>query len=158
MKGTKMEIKLNPYPIPVKQELIDILIAEIAKTEITGENGVCMVFKDKSYSPEKGGFHPVEISISSKGEILYITDFGYRGIPPMAELFKELDFDISTKVFQMNDNCYPIEQGRSLFRVWQTNFCAYYKIGVFDEVRVTDDIGTEEPLSEAQTQAETETQ
>lgn len=145
-----MEIKLNPYPIPVKQELIDILKAEISKTEITGENGVCIVFKDKSYSPERGGFHPVEISINSKGEILYITDFAYRGIPPMAELCKELDFDISMKIFQMNDDCYPIEQSRSMFRIWQGNFCAYYKMGVFDEIRVTEDIGLNEPVSENQ--------
>ena len=109
-----------------------------------------MVFKDKSYSSEKGGFHPVEISINSKGYILYITDFAYRGIPPMAELCKELDFDISMKVFQMNDDCYPIEQSRSIFRIWQDNFCAYYKMGVFDEIRVTEDIGLNEPVSENQ--------
>lgn len=153
-----MEIQLKPYPIQISQELIDIVASEIRKTDITGENGVCIVFKDKSYSTEKGGFHPVEISIKNNGRIIYITDFAYKGMPPMAELCKELDFDIAMKIFQMNDDCYPIEQSRSMFRIWQSNFCAYYRMGVFDEIRVTEGIWKRKPVHKVKTPAEAEVQ
>ncbi len=151
-----MRIKLKPYPLPVKKELTAILKKEIIKAEISGKTGVCIVFRDRSYSPEKGGFHPVEISVNSKGEILYITDFAYRGIPPMAELCKELDFDISMKVFQVNDDCYPIDHARSIFRIWQSNFCACYNMGVFDEIRVTENIWADDQLPENQNIKEAE--
>jgi hypothetical protein len=152
----KVKIKLGPYPVPVKQKLVDILKTEIRKAEITGKSGVCLVFRDRSYSPEKGGFHPVEISVNSKGEILYITDFAYRGLPPMTELCRELDFDIAMQVFQVNDDCYPIDHARSIFRIWQSNFCEYYNMGVFDEIRVTENIRADEQLQENQIRSEAE--
>ena len=151
-----MRIKLKPYPLPVKKELTAILKKEIIKAEISGKTGVCIVFRDRSYSPEKGGFHPVEISVNSKGEILYITDFAYRGIPPMTELCKELDFDIAMQVFQVNDDCYPIDHARSIFRIWQSNFCACYNMGVFDEIRVTENIWADDQLPENQNIKEAE--
>ena len=49
-------------------------------------NGVIINFRDKSYSSENGGYHPVEIHVDSKGNVLSITDFAYFGMYPFTEL------------------------------------------------------------------------
>ena len=76
---------------------------EIIKDEVTkaghdiDKDTVTLNFRDSSYSPERGGFHPVEIMIE-KGEVLYVTDFCYFG--PFDELVKDLDWDFALGRFQ----------------------------------------------------------
>ena len=68
--------------MPVDQELINIILNEAGnppphKAKITA---VSLLFKDLSYSAEKGGYHPVEIRIISRNDewyFDYITDFRY---------------------------------------------------------------------------------
>ncbi len=83
--------------MPVDQELINIILNEAGnppphKAKITA---VSLLFKDLSYSAEKGGYHPVEIRIISRNDewyFDYITDFhhpfagagrGYQYRPPV---------------------------------------------------------------------------
>ena len=92
---------------------------------------VTLTFRDPTYSQESGGYHPVEIAVCG-GDLLYVTDFAYFGPLGMGELKKELDFDFSQSVFQQAFvGCLPIESGASLFSMYQTNFCAYYSLGVY---------------------------
>ncbi|MDL6972678.1 DUF2787 family protein [Escherichia coli] len=63
--------------MPVDQELINIILNEAGnppphKAKITA---VSLLFKDLSYSAEKGGYHPVEIRIISRNDEWY---FGKR--------------------------------------------------------------------------------
>jgi hypothetical protein len=86
-------------------------------------------FRDPKYSPEAGGFHPVEVMVSGTGIIQYITDFAYVGYPP--ELVMELDFDFSGGIFLHMGREFPIGDNHSFFCLWQCNFCAYYSMGAF---------------------------
>ena len=130
-----MLIDKEQCPFPLSDELIFILTAEIQK--VNNDLPVILNFRDPTYSAERGGYHPIEISISARGQILYATDFSYAGPLPYAELEKEIDFDFGLRCFQHFGQEFPLEYGRELFDLWQQNFCSYYHMDVY-RVTVTD--------------------
>lgn len=118
-------------PFSLSAALITLINAEIERAGIPLPQGAILNFRDPGYSPERGGFHPVEIAIDHKGAILYITDFAFVGRPPFAELAKELDFDFGLQLFGHMGQDFPLSEGRDIFQLWQSNFVAYYKFGVY---------------------------
>lgn len=124
-----MNIQKNGYALPVGSDLIDILTKEIQASGKNSNEALYVTFRDPNYSSETGGFHPVEVMVSSSGVIQYITDFSYVGYPP--ELVKELDFDFSCGVLQHMGREFPIGDNHSFFCLWQCNFCAYHTMGVY---------------------------
>lgn len=119
-------------------KFLEILKTEVEKAGQKIEWGTKILsFKDKAYSPENGGFHPVEV-MTENGKIQYVTDFCYFG--PDNELVKDLDFAFNCGVFQQlgigESREYPIEEGRDLFNAWQENFILYYAMGMYDNIEV----------------------
>lgn len=117
---------------------IEIVKKEVTKAGHNFDKGTVIInFRDKSYSPETGGFHPVEVMLV-QGEVFYVTDFCYFG--SFNELVKDLDWDFSIGRFQQlgmgESREYPISEGNELFQVWQNNFVSYYGMGVYDEIKV----------------------
>ena len=123
----------------------DTLLAIIQK-EIENKpqavNSVILNFRSPSYSPEEGGYHPVEIRLVKSDNLWlfdYITDFTYVGFSPMAELTKEIDFCFDTgDAYHLYIGKISIEEGKNLFKLWQSNFVSYWQMNVFD-VEVTID-------------------
>jgi len=122
-----MKILTEGYALNITKKFTGILEKEIKAAGVDTTNGVIVNFRDPGYSAEKGGYHPVEVMISGDGRIRYVTDFSFVGTPPQVELAKELDFDFDHNVFQQMGHDFPIGNGRSLFRTWQANFCAYHR-------------------------------
>lgn len=132
-----LPIFADSCPFPLNLALIELINAEVLKAQIPLTQGAILNFRDPEYSPETGGFHPVEIAIDRKGIIRYITDFSFVGRPPFAELAKELDFDFGLKLFGHMGTDFPLHEGRQLFVLWQKNFISYYRGGVYKvEVQV----------------------
>jgi hypothetical protein len=117
--------------LPVTKAFTTILQQLIDQSAIDTANGVVINFRDPDYSAKYGGYHPVEVAINQNGALLYITDFAYAGHPPFAELAKEIDFDFSCQLFQHYGIDHPLIWGKALYRLWQSNFCAYYKQHVY---------------------------
>ena len=126
-----MHVIRDGYAIALQAQFVEILDAVIAANPVDAEGGVCLNFRDPHYSPERGGYHPVEVAIAGAGTLLYVTDFCYVGEAPFAELVKELDFDCSLGLFQTRGREFPLAQGDGLFQLWQRNFCDYYRGGVY---------------------------
>ena len=126
-----MTVQSEGYPVAVSKGFAKILEQEIADSGVNAGDGVILNFRNPDYSPETGGYHPVEVMISDNGRIEYITDFSYAGSPPFAELVKEIDFDFSAGLFGHMGRDYPVHHGRGLFRTWQSNFCSYARSGIF---------------------------
>lgn len=126
--------KITSTKLPINPQLATMLVNLIPAT--LSDRSVVMNFRDKSYSPETGGYHPVEISLrainQSEWHISYITDFCFVGHGDYAELAKCLDFDVSQNVFQDLYQCTELGAGLEMFKLWQTNFLAYLKMGVFE--------------------------
>ncbi len=101
-------------------------------------------FRDKSYSTDEGGFHPVEIAIcqtsTGKWSIEYITDFAYTG-NYYPELERHLDFDFRVgQLFVAYQGWIPMEKCRDtkdLYQLWEENFLAYVDMDCYDDIRVT---------------------
>lgn len=128
-----MNIQQTGYPVAVSKQLVAIIDKELElHNDVDTSSGVIINFRDPDYSAESGGYHPVEICVDALGRIQYITDFAYVGDGHYAELDKELDFDFSYGKFQQMGREYPIQQGASLFKIWQSNFCSYYQSQVFE--------------------------
>ncbi len=126
-----MTIDRQAFPFPLSAAFVAILESEIANSGFQEGNRVIINFRDPDYSPETGGFHPVEISVSSWGKIEYVTDFAFVGIGSFAELAKEIDYDISLGLFQHFGQEFPLAAGKELFAIWQENFVAYHRMGVY---------------------------
>ena len=104
------------------------------------ENAVTINFQDPNYSADDGGYHPVEIRLENEGDYWrfnYITDFTYVGSGYMAELAKELDWDLDAGVFQNLFGIYPIEQAIEMFQIWETNFVYYAMVSEVFKIEIT---------------------
>ncbi|EOG1937089.1 DUF2787 family protein [Vibrio fluvialis] len=98
-------------------------------------------FRDKSYSAESGGFHPVEIGLNIADEtnvtIIYITDFAYVG-NHYPELKRHIDFDFGHQLY------FTVETGwqriqpsgvDDLYRMWEQNFISHVQNEEYDEIK-----------------------
>ena len=137
----KLNFDSDGLLVPVTPDLMNLL-TKVAQTQDipTDTNIIVFNFRDSTYSNKKGGYHPVEISITCNGGLWqfdYITSFSYQGYP-YPELAKEIDFDMSNGTGLV----YPLPM-RSLHEVmdfyptWEMNFCNYQNISAFDEVKVS---------------------
>ncbi|HEY9029763.1 MAG TPA: DUF2787 family protein [Kangiella sp.] len=132
-----MLFSIEAYPFRISNKLLTMLGKEVIKSKVKLDSteSVTLCFKDETYSPEAGGFHPVEIRLIKAGdhwEVDYITDFCYVGSGYNAELVKELDFDFS------NDYGYHLYSGEhsliklaGLYQLWEGNFLSYVAMDVF---------------------------
>lgn len=130
------KIHQGGYSLPVKKALIDLLFKEMGnppphKARIIA---VSLLFKDLSYSAENGGYHPVEIRLISRNDewyFDYITDFSYMGAV-YPELEKEIDISWSQQyVFLAHVGDLPVNAGRELFELWQSNFIQYHAMNIY---------------------------
>ena len=133
-----MTIQINPFTkiTMLDPDFVQIINNIIRKSSANISNGVILYFRDPDYSADTSGHHPAEISIDPEGNLQYVTDFSYAGIPPHAELEKELDWDFTCNRFSQGGRDFEIECGRALLFLYTRNFCAYFETGVY-EVTVT---------------------
>ena len=135
-----MHIQYEKLALPVTKHFIEQLIKLIQQYPIKDRGHITINFRDPGYSPETGGYHPVEIRLKQQGErwhICYITDFFYVGQGAFAELTKSLDFDFEAGMFQDISGYYPIETATVIYPIWEDNFMTYWlEMGVFN-VEVT---------------------
>jgi hypothetical protein len=71
-----MSIKVNPQPIitMLDPNFVSVVNDLLKDTSLNGSGIVALNFRDPTYSATDGGFHPVEIHVDSKGDVLSITD------------------------------------------------------------------------------------
>ncbi|MEZ8384010.1 DUF2787 family protein [Vibrio splendidus] len=141
----KLCFSKNKLTLPVSVDLQDTLnrvISESGKWTSMIQS-VVINFREKSYSPENGGYHPVEARITRLNDqwvFDYITDFSYCGLMP--ELEKEIDFDFGHGVAYIRYmGEVPITESSvaEFYSMWETNFLSYIGMDCFDEVKVTFD-------------------
>ena len=133
-----MPITVNPQTriTILDPDFVSTINNLLKDTTLEASEVVALNFRDPTYSATNGGYHPVEIHVNSKGDVLCITDFAYFGMPPMVELGIELDFSFEHDSFRQFDSMYDLECGRSLLGLYLANFTAYYHAGVY-QVEVT---------------------
>ncbi|EJB8535357.1 DUF2787 domain-containing protein [Vibrio parahaemolyticus] len=99
-------------------------------------------FRDKSYSVENGGSHPVEVGLNITNKvnvtIIYITDFAYVGnLYP--EIKRHIDFDFSHQLyFTVEAGWQRIQSSKveDLYRIWEKSFIKHVREGGYDEIKV----------------------
>lgn len=135
--------------LPVSKKLHKLLSEQLTAHLLSNEaltTSAYMVFnfRDKDYSAEAGGFHPVEIAIchSSTGQwnIEHITDFAYAG-NHYPELERHLDFDFRvSQFFIAYQGWMPMigsHEARELYQLWESNFMAYVDMDAYNEITIT---------------------
>ncbi|TKF21988.1 DUF2787 family protein [Vibrio kanaloae] len=141
----KLCFSKNKLTLPVSVDLQDTLnrvISESGKWTSMIQS-VVINFREKSYSPENGGYHPVEVRITRLNDqwvFDYITDFSYCGLMP--ELEKEIDFDFGHGVAYiryMGEVPITDPSVAEFYSMWETNFLSYIGMDCFDEIKVTVD-------------------
>ncbi|OAJ92825.1 DUF2787 domain-containing protein [Vibrio bivalvicida] len=135
--------------LPVSKKLHTLLSEQLtvhllSNEALTTSRYLVFNFRDKSYSADAGGFHPVEIAIchTSTGEwsIEYITDFAYMG-NHYPELERNLDFDFRVGQFFVAYRGWLPMQGsrdaKELYQLWECNFLAYVDTDAYNDITVT---------------------
>ncbi|MUJ20328.1 DUF2787 family protein [Aliivibrio fischeri] len=145
-----MKIFAHSHPqvkLPVvATEFISDAITKIKETQSinTGEY-VVFNYRDKNYSADNGGFHPVEIAVQmSKDEndectalLAYVTSFCFDGSNHYPELIKCCDYDFENGysthtllggVFTQTDKVGTKEANEN-FEIFFKNFVEYVGIG-----------------------------
>lgn len=123
----------------------DSFISVIVSAVIEGGDSVSVAkvvtlnFRDPDYSPEAGGFHPVEVRLEKQAtswQLVYITDFSYQG-RHTPELIKEIDVCFSIKqVYHFLAGWLNAKEGKELLALFILNFVEYYNTGCY-QVTVT---------------------
>ncbi|AWB00938.1 DUF2787 domain-containing protein [Vibrio harveyi] len=99
-------------------------------------------FRDKNYSVESGGCHPVDIglTITDKANvtIIYITDFAYVGKHYPA-LKRHIDFDFRHQLYFTVDTGWQriqLSEVEDLYRIWEKGFINHVREGIYDDINV----------------------
>jgi len=114
----------------------------ISQPALLEASSLTINFRDKSYSSESGGYHPVEVGLhktESNWLIQYITDFAYFG-SYYPELDRNVDFDISKgTAFISGMGWIDINRRdiKDFYRTWESNFLSYLDMDCFDEIEVS---------------------
>jgi hypothetical protein len=140
---------LVPTLLPVSSKLNQYLVDALNQRPelhslLEKANNVTFNFRDKSYSAENGGFHPVEIALTKEADntwhYAYITDFAFVG-NNYPELAKELDFDFLSgewfasylgRYSSIKEDC----AAKELYQLWEHNFLTYADMGMYDEIEI----------------------
>lgn len=143
------KLNFTASSLPVSKKLHKLLSEQftahlLINEALTTSRYLVFNFRDKSYSAEEGGFHPVEMAIcqTSTGEwsIEYITDFAYMG-NYYPELERNLDFDFRVGQFFVAYRGWLPMQGsrdaKELYRLWENNFLAYVDMDAYNEIAIT---------------------
>ncbi|MEG5550385.1 DUF2787 family protein [Enterobacter wuhouensis] len=124
------------YVLPLSRSFTQLLLDILAQKPPHRHpiTGLTINFRDPEYSPEKGGWHPVEIRLIPAGEdwqLDYVTDFHYAG-HPWPELEKDVDVSWTqqyTWLPRFGDISHV--DAREFWSLWESNFMAYRDMGVF---------------------------
>ncbi len=136
-------ITFSPTSLPLSKAFQRCLSQVLRQPRDKQSDHMTINFRDKSYSAENGGYHPVEIALNKTDEnhysILYITDFSYCG-GPYPELERDLDFDIGNGMaFSRYAGWQNIRHSSviELYELWESNFIVYQEMEAYDEIEVS---------------------
>lgn len=127
--------------LKVPESFIGVIVSAVTNggNSVGGAKAVTLNFRDPDYSPEAGGFHPVEIRQEKQAtswQLVYITDFAYRG-RHTPELIKEIDVCFSIKqVYHFLAGWLNAREGKELLALFISNFVEYYNTGCY-QVTIT---------------------
>ena len=127
--------------LKVPDSFIGVIVSAVTNggDSVGGSKAVTLNFRDPGYSPEAGGFHPVEVRIEKQAtswQLIYITDFSYQG-RHTPELIKEIDVCFSIKqVYHFLAGWLNAREGKELLALFISNFVENYNTG-FYQVTVT---------------------
>lgn len=144
-KTTKTPLhSFTSSPLSTSKKLHKILNKQIlSQPALLEASSLTINFRNKSYSSESGGYHPVEIGLhktaSNSWLIQYITDFAYFG-SYYPELDRSVDFDISKGTAFISGMGWIDINSRDIkdfYRTWESNFLSYLDMDCFDEIEIT---------------------
>ncbi|NOH84673.1 DUF2787 domain-containing protein [Vibrio sp. 03-59-1] len=141
------DVLFHPSSLPIANKLHDLLRSKLSDQLLTDDKTLATSsflvfnFRDSTYRPEQGGFHPVEIAIvqsaNGRWNIEYITDFAYVG-SHYPELERCLDFDFRDQAFFAQYTGWkPIKSStaaRELYQLWEGNFLSYIDMDAYDDI------------------------
>ncbi len=122
--------------LKVPESFIGVIISAVTNggDYVGVAKAVTLNFRDPDYSPEAGGFHPVEVRLEKQAtswQLVYITDFSYQG-RYTPELIKEIDVCFSIKqVYHFLAGWLNAREGEELLALFISNFVEYYNTGCY---------------------------
>jgi len=121
LNDTSNSLSFNKAALPISNALLKRLADVLNKhSEVVGDNYIVINFRDKGYSAENGGYHPVEISLSKDANNRIDFDFGNSAA--------------FTRYGGWTSICSPAIV--ELYPLWEDNFIAYLDTDAYDQIEV----------------------
>ncbi|MFL0838478.1 DUF2787 family protein [Vibrio parahaemolyticus] len=137
-------LNVTSLPLPVSTPFLQLLSQHCQAplgSKATSQR-LTLRFRDKSYSVESGGCHPVDIglTITDKANvtIIYITDFAYVG-KHYPTLKRHIDFDFRHQLYFTVDTGWQRIQSSKverLYQTWEKGFIHHVREGRYDDINV----------------------
>lgn len=135
-----MPIKLNTtgYPLTVITPFINMLQEKINQYEIPDEvTHITLKFTDPKYSEKPGGFHPTDVQLAKQVDgtwcIATICDYCNVSHTQYPHFAKDLEFDLTNKLYHNIGTVFSDEKAVENFDLWQTNFVYFVQTcGVYN--------------------------
>ncbi|WPC74553.1 DUF2787 domain-containing protein [Vibrio porteresiae] len=141
------KLNFTSTSLPVSKQIHELLsehcqtVLTLDSLKTTGQR-LTICFRDKSYSAESSGCHPVEIGLNITNEanitISYITDFAYVG-NHYPELKRHIDFDLRHKIYftvELGWQRIQSSEVNDLYRNWEQNFISHVQSGGYNEIAI----------------------
>lgn len=121
-------------PVEVSPELLILCQHTIDKNNVSPKSDAYVYFNDPHFTPEKGGYLPVDIDFDKHGFLNAIVVYQYvyshdDPIPDLVERF-DLNFDWGCLAFR-GQTC-SLDYISVEFVIWQTRFLRSVKRGIYD--------------------------
>ncbi len=111
-----------------------LLTQELINTNPKDANAITLYFRDPDYSPQRGGFHPVEVRLEKQVDhwrLVYVTDFAFHG-HDSPELIKDIDICFNSKqVYSSIGGWISHDEGAELIELFSDNFTSYHHMNVY---------------------------
>ncbi|MCL1115467.1 DUF2787 domain-containing protein [Shewanella basaltis] len=128
-----ISIDTNQEPA-MPQPFYHLLIQELEDVSPKEANAITLYFRDPDYSPEQGGFHPVEVRLEkqlNQWRLVYVTDFAFHGFP-YPELIKDIDICFNSKqVYSSIGGWINHDEAKELIELFSDNFTSYHHMDVY---------------------------
>lgn len=127
-----MTISINTNQAPaMPQPFYQLLNQELVDIRPQEANAITLYFRDPDYSPELGGFHPVEVRLEKQlnhWRLVYVTDFAFHGY----ELIKDIDICFNSKqVYSSIGGWINHDEAKELIELFSDNFTSYHHMDVY---------------------------
>lgn len=127
-------IMKQDLPLLVSTELLTLCQHHIDINNVSPISDVYIYFSDPRFTPEKGGYLPVDFDFDKEGYLngIIVYQYVYSHADPIPDLIERFNLNFDWGCLAFRGQTRSLEYISVEFLIWQTRFLRSVKRGVYD--------------------------